>query len=183
MLFRVLADILPIPPEQTDRTVTVYIDPSWKENFAISDLEGHAIGWVVTEVPDTNYFMCTLPDPGGCLEWTKVHEWECPEGGCDSVEITVDYTTILDYDQVALFPGELTVDNWVCGDVTGEGNVTIGDVSLIIDHLFINFPPIDPLEPGNTNCSTEVPIRLTIGDVSALIDHLFINQQPLCCEN
>ena len=183
VLFRLLADILPIPPEQTNRTVTVYVDPSWKENFAISDLDGHAIGWVVVEVPDINYYMCTIPDPEGCLEWTKVHEWECPTEGCDSVAYTVEYTTVLDEDQVALFPGELTVENWVCGDVTGEGNVSIGDISLIIDHLFINFPDIDPIEPGNTNCSTEVPIRLTIGDISALIDHLFINQEPLCCEN
>ena len=183
VLFRLLADILPIPASQEERTVTVYVDPSWKENFSVSDAAGNAIGWVVVEVPDTNYYMCTLPDPEGCLQYTKVPKWDCPPEGCDSVYIGVDYSTVFDDTQVALFPGELTVDSWMCGDVTGEGNVSIGDVSRIIDHLFITYPVIDPKEPGNTNCSTEIPVVLTIGDISALIDHLFINQQPLCCQN
>jgi len=89
---------------------------------------------------------------------------------------------VLDETQVSLNPGSITVRNWVCGDVTGDSNVTIGDLSLLIDHLFINNPAIDTPAAGNTNCSQEFPIVLSIGDVSALIDHLFIGEQPLCCE-
>jgi hypothetical protein len=182
LLFRILADIFDIPTSQEDRTVAVQIDISWKPYFVFSTPVGEAVGWISVEVPDTNYYMCTLPDPGGCGEWTKVPLWQCPDEICDSVAIDTVEIAVLDDEQVSLFDGSITVENWVCGDVTGEGNVSIGDISLLIDHMFINEPPIDPIEAGNVNCSTEVPIELTIGDLSVLIDHLFINMQPLCCE-
>lgn len=182
VLFRLLADILPIPPEQEDRTVGVFVDVSWKPHFIFSTPEGEAIGWVTVPTPDTNYYQCTMPDPGGCLEWTKVHEWECPEGGCDSVAIELVDVAMLDYDQVSLYAGSITVETYRCGDCNDDTEVTIGDISVLIDHLFINGVPIEPLERCNTNCSTEIPVELTIGDVSVLIDHLFINQLPLCCE-
>ncbi len=182
VLFRILADIFEIPDEQDDRTVAVQVDVSWKPYFVFSTPAGEAIGWVSILVPDTNYWMCTLPDPGGCGEWTKVPQWQCPGGECDSMAIEMVEVAVLDEDEIGLFDGSITVESWVCGDITGEGNVSIGDVSLMIDHLFINQPPLDNCEAGNVNCSTEVPCALTIGDLSVLIDHLFINMWPLCCE-
>jgi hypothetical protein len=185
LLFRILADIFEIPPEQEDRTVAVQIDQSWKPYFVFSTPEGEAIGWVSVPTPDTNYYMCTLPDPGGCGEWTHVPEWQCPNGDgslCDSMRVDTVDVAVLDDTQVSLFDGSITVESWVCGDITGEGNVSIGDVSLMIDHLFINQEPLANPAAGNVNCSTEVPVVLTIGDLTALIDHLFISQLPLCCE-
>ena len=66
------------------------------------------------------------------------------------------------------------------GDVNGIGgdDPTIGDVSLLIDHLFISGIALECIEEADINQSGGAnPILddLSIGDVSLLIDHLFIN--------
>jgi hypothetical protein len=184
VLFRLLADAFDIPPEQTDRTVSIMIDYSWKPYFVFSTPSGAAIGWTNVLKPDTNFYECTShePPPGnGCYEWTKMKESQC-EDGCDSVRIDTISVPVLDTIAVKLYNGSLEVLQYRCGDVNKSGTLTIGDVSMLIDHLFISGVPIDPLTLGNVNCSDEDPMRLTIGDVSALIDRLFISLTPLCCE-
>jgi hypothetical protein len=69
------------------------------------------------------------------------------------------------------------------GDANGSGGVpTIGDVSTLIDMLFIGFEPVDCwLEADVNQSGGSDPTRtdITIGDISMLIDHLFINEIPL----
>jgi len=185
VLFRVPVNLEPIPPPLHGYRVDVWIDLSWKQWFSFVTPEAEAIGWITVPMPDTNYYMCVMPEPPpgtGCFEWIKVFQWECPDGVCDSVVIDTNYVPVIDETQVTLDHGSITMRTWICGDVNGDTNVTIGDVSLLIDHLFINNPPIDPIEAGNVNCSDEQPVVLTIGDISALIDHLFISREPLCCD-
>jgi len=57
------------------------------------------------------------------------------------------------------------------GNVDGEGGVDIADLTFLIDHLFINFPPIDCPEEGNVDGDGGIDIA----DLTFLIDHLFIN--------
>jgi hypothetical protein len=85
-------------------------------------------------------------------------------------------------------------DDACCLGLTGNANmdptdaVTIGDISMLIDHLFISELPLPCLEEADVNLSgtdTNPPLDpddITIGDVSVLIDHLFVNQPalPLC---
>jgi PKD repeat protein len=87
------------------------------------------------------------------------------------------------------FDGSIDIDCCVgtVGDVNGDGlpNPTIGDISALIDHLFITqdplgcYPEADVNQSGGTN-PTEADI--TIGDISSLIDHLFISgtEPPPC---
>jgi C1A family cysteine protease/PKD repeat protein len=70
------------------------------------------------------------------------------------------------------------------GDVnqSGEDEPTIGDVSMLIDHLFISGTPLGCVAEADVNQSGGVAPTyddLTISDVSMLIDHLFISGQPL----
>ena len=185
VLFRVPVNIMPMPPiPLDDYTAEACVSTDYGQWFDFATPEGESIGWTTEQVTDTSYYMCTMwePPPGEeCLEWTKVFKWECPDGECDSVIIQTYDIPVIDETQVTIDNGSVTMDVWVCGDVNGDGNVTIGDISVMIDHLFINNPPIDPIEPGNVNCSTEQPVVLTIGDISTLIDHLFVTQGPLCC--
>ncbi len=72
----------------------------------------------------------------------------------------------------------------VVGDVNGDGsfNPTIGDVSTLIDHLFITGTPLQCLLEADVNQSggiTPLPADITIGDVSLLIDNLFIGGTAL----
>ena len=70
------------------------------------------------------------------------------------------------------------------GDVNGEGGdvPTIGDVSLMIDFLFISGTPPTCMAEADVNQSGGLnPLRLdiSIADVAMLIDHLFISGVPL----
>lgn len=73
------------------------------------------------------------------------------------------------------------------GDVNGWGGdePTIGDVSLLVDHLFINQPELDCVleadidQSGGLNPQQGPGGHITISDIAWLIDHLFIDQQPL----
>jgi hypothetical protein len=192
VLFRLLADIFPIPDSQVERDVAVVVDVARKQNFVFSTPEGEALGWYSVPVPDTNYWICTNQEPEPpytCYTWLKVPKWQCPVGGCPRVEIDTVEVAVLDTSQVRLINGMITVDTWRCGDCNGDGNPgpngpdpTLGDVMTLVDHLFISGAPIEPPEKCNTNCSNEVPVELTLGDIMVLVDRLFISQQPMCCE-
>jgi hypothetical protein len=82
--------------------------------------------------------------------------------------------------------GKLSVLSWICGDCNGDGNPggdpTLGDIMMMVDHIFINGTPIIPVEKCNLNCSTESPVVLTLGDIMVLVDRLFITGQKMCCE-
>ena len=65
------------------------------------------------------------------------------------------------------------------GDANGDGasEPTIGDISILIDHLFVTgaalscYPEADVNQSGGSN---PTDIDITIGDISMLIDHLFV---------
>ena len=72
----------------------------------------------------------------------------------------------------------------IVGNANGseEDEPTIGDVSLLIDMLFISGTQPDCLPEADVNQSggaNPVPADVTIGDISMLIDHLFISGTPL----
>ena len=70
----------------------------------------------------------------------------------------------------------------------GGDEPTIGDVSVIIDMLFISGSPavVDCLFEADVNQSggaTTDPDDITIGDISTLIDYLFITGPSLGLPN
>ncbi|MBD3257027.1 hypothetical protein GF377_01245 [candidate division GN15 bacterium] len=68
------------------------------------------------------------------------------------------------------------------GNVDGSGDdaVTLGDLTIMVDHLFISLDPIDCWEEGNLDGSLpEGPGSVTLADLTILIDHLFISLDPL----
>ena len=69
------------------------------------------------------------------------------------------------------------------GNIDGDaiGNIDIADLTLLIDHLFINFPSLDCTGKANVDGDTQGTID--IADLTFLIDHLFINFPSLPCPN
>lgn len=59
---------------------------------------------------------------------------------------------------------------WTLGDCNHNHDVSLGDISLLIDHLFINGTPIIPAKTGDVNFTCDI----TLGDISRLVDYLFI---------
>ena len=82
-------------------------------------------------------------------------------------------------------PGDLCCCVGSVGDAnqSGDEDPTIGDVSVLIDHLFINQAPLgcpaeaDINQSGGANPSQGPGGDITIGDISLLIDYLFISQK------
>ncbi len=65
------------------------------------------------------------------------------------------------------------------GNVDGsvDNLVTMGDLTVLIDHLFISLEPLACIDEGNVDLSADDLV--TMGDLTVLIDHLFIDLNPL----
>lgn len=187
VLFTLLGDILNIPDTMTDRTVGIFVDPVL-EYFSFSRPDGSSIGIVTENVLDTNYWMCNAWSPIDttiCLDWEKVPIGQCG-GECDSISEDTIRVGYLDTIAVMLIDGSLTVNlppPWVCGDLDDSGLIDIGDLTIMINSLFITLvDPADPLEKADVDCSGESPDpMIDIGDLTALIVTLFVTLEPLCC--
>lgn len=68
------------------------------------------------------------------------------------------------------------------GDLDGEGDPsvpTLGDLTVMIDHLFISLAPLECWDEGNLDESQpEGPGSVTLGDLTVMIDALFISLNP-----
>jgi hypothetical protein len=62
-------------------------------------------------------------------------------------------------------------------DASADQLITMGDLTVLIDHLFISFEPLGCPQEGNVDMSGDNLI--TMGDLTVLIDHLFISFEPL----
>ncbi len=63
------------------------------------------------------------------------------------------------------------------GDVNADNRIDIGDLTYLIDYLFIlNVGPPDPPASGDTNCD----VNIDIVDLTVLIDYLFITFDDMC---
>ncbi len=81
-------------------------------------------------------------------------------------------------------PVTLTVSTGCCtgpsvGNVDGsvDNLVTMSDLTVLIDHLFISLDPLTCVAEGNTDISEDELV--TMSDLTVLIDHLFISLNPL----
>jgi hypothetical protein len=63
------------------------------------------------------------------------------------------------------------------GDATGGGAVDAADVVYIINYLFKDDDPPDPLQSGDASCDGEV----NASDIVWLISYLYKNGPPPCC--
>jgi Peptidase C10 family/Immune inhibitor A-like, MAM domain len=65
-------------------------------------------------------------------------------------------------------------------DGSSDGLVTMGDLTVMIDHLFISLTPLDCVDAGNVDLSADNLV--TMGDLTVMIDHLYITLSalPLC---
>jgi len=66
----------------------------------------------------------------------------------------------------------------LCGDITGNGNVDVGDAIYVINFIFKNGPAPDPYESGNVNCDGAV----NVGDAVYYISYIFRGGPAPCCQ-
>jgi len=63
-------------------------------------------------------------------------------------------------------------------DCDGRGFVDMGDLVLMIDHLYLSLNPLCCMEAGNVDGS-QGGMMIDSGDLTIFIDHLFLSLQPL----
>ncbi len=67
-------------------------------------------------------------------------------------------------------------------DCDGEDLVDMGDLTVLIDHLFISLAPLSCVGEADVDLSGQpnpVPTDVDMGDLTVIIDHLFISLDPL----
>jgi hypothetical protein len=64
--------------------------------------------------------------------------------------------------------------NWVFGDANGDGIVDVADVVYLINYLFTEGPPPEPMAAGDANDDCVVDIA----DVVYLLNYLFLEGDP-----
>jgi hypothetical protein len=74
---------------------------------------------------------------------------------------------------------QITVADYVCGDVDASQEVDIDDVVYLIAYIFSGGPEPVPYESGDVNCSTGVDID----DVVYMIAYIFSGGPPPCDTN
>ena len=65
---------------------------------------------------------------------------------------------------------------YITGDANADGEIDIADIVYLINYLFIDGSPPDPLEAGDANCDGVV----NIADVIYLVNYLFLGGPPPC---
>ncbi len=128
---------------------------------------------------DSSFCVCEFwvpPDETECMSWLSV-----PEGSHDTVFVTEGRKCFVPEGAFESIEGTLLIGG-VCGDIDGslDGLVTMGDLTLLIDHLFIGLEPLRWPSIGNVDGSADGLV--TIGDLTKLIDHLFISLDDLACQ-
>lgn len=85
------------------------------------------------------------------------------------VQVTVTAHNFLPFD------GSMEVGT-KAGDLTGDGEVDLGDAIFLLNYLYKNGPAPNPLSLGDLNCDGEVEM----GDIIYLINYLYKNGPPPC---
>jgi hypothetical protein len=141
-------------------------------NVQITSLAGPVSGATVCLSKDTTAYLIGTSDNAGNVQFSNLN---LLTPGTASV--------------VASKRGCLTMEKQVevhlscCQDTTGNVDcdpddlVTLGDLSVLIDYLFITMAPLCCPEEANMDLSADGLV--TMGDLTLLIDHLFQSLAPL----
>jgi len=174
VLFRLNADILNVPADEEDRTAIIEVLTGNKPAFVFSRPDGTAIGYYDQAVPDSNFWRCNEWIMGECFDWERV---SLPP--YDSIEYFTDTIAVLDTVEVVTEDGSITVSSGVCGNVNGDpnGDVTLTDLTLLVNLLFVTFEPVPEPTLADVNCDQ----NLTLTDLTFLVNHLFVTFEPLLC--
>ena len=173
------ADVTPEIFVERTNFVIPYRDgtgPLSDDGITIFNVHGGCMPWSISEDIDWLIPSDTLGDVVGDVGFVIIPQGMTIGEYVDTLTITVPGASNSPY-QI-----EVTLQLWLLvGDWDWDGQVSLGDLTLMINYLFVNpgeIPPLPILEAGNTDCEEEAVVSL--GDLVKLIDYLFISLTPLC---
>jgi hypothetical protein len=80
------------------------------------------------------------------------------------------------HDHESYWSDPLSVGIYTCGDCTQDGIIDVGDLTYLINYLFIGGPAPDPIQTGDVNNDGVVDVS----DVIHFINYLFLGGSLLC---
>ncbi|HEX7400765.1 MAG TPA: SBBP repeat-containing protein [candidate division Zixibacteria bacterium] len=173
-------------PNGTQDWVRTYIGPAnltaWSNAVVVDHKNNiYVTGYDYASDTTSNYVTIKY-SPDGTEGWIARYSSGIPQGGDWATAVCVDQDnsvyvtgysvgseTDYDYTTIKYFQS-------LCGDVTGDDVVDVGDVVYLINYLFKNGPAPDPLQAGDVNLDAVVDV----GDVVYLINYLFKSGPPPC---
>ena len=75
--------------------------------------------------------------------------------------------------------GSVTVMLSTCGNVNGNGNIDIADITALISYLYLGGDPPPVLRVANVNGTPDGTID--ISDITGIIAHLYLDHRELNC--
>lgn len=77
--------------------------------------------------------------------------------------------------------GSLHLQRAAMGDANGDGEANLTDVTLLVNHVFLNGPP--PAYPYAADAYCDGAGRFTLTDITRLINYIFLNgPEPTVCD-
>jgi Dockerin type I domain len=67
---------------------------------------------------------------------------------------------------------------YLCGDINGDGKISLLDPVFLVTYLFKSGPAPDPLARGDVNCSNDIP---NLDDLVYIINYIFNHGDEPCC--
>jgi hypothetical protein len=114
--------------------------------------------------PDDQNHLISYPD---CPTWCSVQNDSLI--GVAPGTISLDMVTVTARDYCKADTLSFVVRTYMAGDANADGVVEVGDVVWIVNYLYKNGPPPDPMEAGDANCDQIIDV----GDVVHLLNYLF----------
>ncbi|MBN1211078.1 MAG: dockerin type I repeat-containing protein [candidate division Zixibacteria bacterium] len=173
--FNLIAYVNDLDDTLPDQTVTYSTNPIYPFCPMFSNQLGQLIGIEQDTVCDSVYFLCEYwIEDTICLSWTPV---QTPP--YDSVSYECRNITVLDTNVVKLTKGSVTVMLSTCGDVNGNGDIDIADITALISYLYLHGNPPPVMRVANLNGSPDGTID--ISDITHIIAALYIDHRELIC--
>jgi hypothetical protein len=138
-----------------------------------SDPWGNSIGVVTETIYDTLYYLCNLWENDTCLEWVEV---DPDSSGYDSIYVDSSLYGYLDTTVVILNDGSIEVEviSVEC-DYDGDGQITIADLTQVVECLFGIAPPA---VCETVTCDADGSGSFNIADLTYIVNYLFRGGPP-----
>ncbi|MFZ5979809.1 MAG: dockerin type I repeat-containing protein [Candidatus Zixiibacteriota bacterium] len=173
-LINIHASISELDDTLPDQTVNLMFQENGIFHSLLVNNHGETLGVRLDTLYDTSYFVCAVWVEDICLYWQEV---SLPP--YDSIYVdTVPYY-VPDPEVYTIVDGSVTVMLSLCGDVNGDNDIDISDITFLISYLYLDGDPPPVLRTANVNNSPDGEID--ISDITCLIQFLYIDHRYLIC--
>ncbi|MFZ5979808.1 MAG: dockerin type I repeat-containing protein [Candidatus Zixiibacteriota bacterium] len=172
-LIRVPVYLADVPDTAVNRQVSVDIKIDL-DNMEFVSADYRTIGLLTDTLVDTLWYNCEAWQSDSCLIWL-----ETVGPPADSMYIDSNVIGWLDTMLINVSPGSITALVPTCGDLNGNLDVDIADITRLISYLYLDGERPVCLRAANVNGTPDGTVD--IADITRLIQFLYMNGVDLAC--